>query len=518
MDAVRPIGASGPVRCAFCPDGDGPEGARGGHASFGLPRQAPRRRPASGASPRAPVVLGPLSAAGLRRAIVEPARRRGVQVDPDLVDHLVEACRDATGTLPLLQFALRILWEQRNRATGRISIADLQALGGLTGALAMHADAVIARMTLGLQAEARRVLLALVTVEGTRARREAHDLSSESPAFDAVLDALVEGRLVVASAGEESTAYEVAHEVLLTGWPRLRAWIDEESAGREVFQRLNRAATEWERLGHGAEALFGERQLAELEILADRSLPPNVVRFVSESRAEVRRARVRLWVRRIGTPALAVVALAAIGGGVRWRERRQTHAFVAAQLAEADINRREWVALGDQVEAARARAFALYDAHDAAGGEARWRDALTLATRESAAFATAIAPLGLALARDPLDPETRMRAADLAYHWLLSAERNRQFDVARDLQTRLAQFDVDGSRRAQLAAPAHLRVTTDPLVASVVLHAVLLDGEDAVRKDRVVRSTWAHLSTLRRGRMFCPHRPRAVTPRVCHFS
>jgi formylglycine-generating enzyme required for sulfatase activity len=81
----------------------------------------------------------------------------------------------------------------------------------------------------------------------------------------------------------------------------------------------------------------------------------------------------------------------------------------------------------------------------------------------------------IALAREPLDPGARVRAADLTYTWLLAAERDHEVDVVRDLEARLAQLDDDGSRSARLAAPARLWVTTTPPGARVLLHVVHLD-------------------------------------------
>ena len=205
---------------------------------------------------RAPVMLGPLSSEGLRRAIVEPARRRWVDVEPALADALVERARGAAGMLPLLEFALGVLWERRDERARRVALADLDALGGLEGALATHADAALGRLPPRLRDEAKRMLLRLVTVERTRARREERDSLGAGTDARAALDALLDARLVVASAGEESTAYEVAHEVLVSGWPTLRAWLDEEAAAREVLERLQRAAAEWQRLGR-YEGLLG---------------------------------------------------------------------------------------------------------------------------------------------------------------------------------------------------------------------------------------------------------------------
>jgi hypothetical protein len=61
--------------------------------------------------------LTPLTAPSpeaLRRALVEPAARRGVRFEEDrLVEEMVEAVASERGALPLLAFAVSRLWEER---------------------------------------------------------------------------------------------------------------------------------------------------------------------------------------------------------------------------------------------------------------------------------------------------------------------------------------------------------------------------------------------------------------------
>jgi formylglycine-generating enzyme required for sulfatase activity len=426
------------------------------------------------------VVLRSLTREGLRRAIVEPALRRGVTVEDALVAHLIDRTESTAsgdgGALPLLEFALQALYAQRDPARGTIGLVDLDALGGVDGALAAHADATLARLPTPQRREARRLLLALVTIERTRSRCEEGDLlgSAQSGDARAALNALVEARLVVAGAGEHGAAYSVAHEALLSGWPALRAWLDEEATAREMRDRVRRAAVEWERAGRAREALFGERQLGELDAI--EGLEERDAAFVTASRAALRRARVRRWSLRLGAPVALLVAVVAIAVGTRWSERRQARAFVDARLAEAAPRMREVKTDDANVESARAAAFTRFDAGDKADGEARWLAALALAQRESDAFVAASEPLSLALARAPLDQAARAEAADLAYLWLLAAERDHETNVARDLLARVAQLDDDGSRRARIGATAHLRVTTATVPARVLLHAVRVDA------------------------------------------
>ena len=76
----------------------------------------------------------------------EPAAALGVSFESEkTVDELVEDAARASGGLPLLQFTMARLWDARDKATKRISAEALEKLGGVSGALARHADEVVQR-------------------------------------------------------------------------------------------------------------------------------------------------------------------------------------------------------------------------------------------------------------------------------------------------------------------------------------------------------------------------------------
>jgi tetratricopeptide (TPR) repeat protein len=206
--------------------------------------------------------VAPLDEAGLRAAIVEPALRTGVQVAPALVERLIrEIDRDRSSVpLPLLQVALKELWAHMRWWC--ISLVDYERIvsrdqRGLAAVLAVHADAVLQRMTAPSdRIVAQRVLLDLVHLgEGrphTRRRRALDDLrrSGDGPEqLERVVDALIEGRLIStgedAASGESGRYVDLAHDTLITGWPALAGWIDERRADLRTQRRLEaRAATD----------------------------------------------------------------------------------------------------------------------------------------------------------------------------------------------------------------------------------------------------------------------------------
>jgi serine/threonine protein kinase len=251
---------------------------------------------------RALHLLRPLSAEQLREAIVGPARRLGVRFESEaMIDRLVQSAVGTGGGLPLLQFALAELWEARDKQV--IPEAALLAMGEVSGALARHADGVLARLPPDQRQASRRLLTRLVLPEGGRARRTRAELCLDEATASAALEALVHGRLIMAREGDGDTAYELAHDALCTEWATLRSWLDAGAETRAARQRIQAAAAEWERLGRSPDALWGERRLKEVAFVDVAELWPREVAFLHASR---RAARRRLW----GRAAAAIFAVA----------------------------------------------------------------------------------------------------------------------------------------------------------------------------------------------------------------
>jgi eukaryotic-like serine/threonine-protein kinase len=154
---------------------------------------------------RALYLLGPLTQEGIRDAIVGPAHAKGVRFEnEEMVERLIDEAADTH--LPLLQFVLAELWDARDTTTNLITARSLDERGGLAGALAREADGVLERLLPAHRAAARRVLLQLVTAEGTRARVAEAELVGDDANARAAVDALVRGRLLVAREDAEGTA------------------------------------------------------------------------------------------------------------------------------------------------------------------------------------------------------------------------------------------------------------------------------------------------------------------------
>ena len=429
---------------------------------------------------RALYLLRPMSAEGLREAIVAPARACGVSFESEaLVQHLVDATARGTGGLPLLSFALAELWERRDRAGARITQGSLDALGGVAGMLARHADGVVAPLSEPQTREARRLLLRLITAERTRIERRADELNADSPDAQAALSALVQGRLVQARAEGGHVLYQLTHDSLIHAWPRLVGWLNDDVGQSAVRQRLETAAVEWARLERVQELLWPKRQLDEARGLDLSTLTGSEREFLRVSRARVTRRR---WLRRLAA-TLAVIAISATYGSFRFQQWSEERAFVtgrqeaaraglegASRLAHGACAEREGaLAWFDPPRPDRPQALpegvkARWDA-----GERSWRVALAAHDRAEAAYREVERTLEAALERQ-YGHEASRDLLDAAAYGRLELEECFHPQGAESPAVRAVAERISSPRwRARVDAPTELDLFPTPAGARVEL-------------------------------------------------
>jgi WD40 repeat protein/transcriptional regulator with XRE-family HTH domain len=307
------------------------------------------------------MLVGPLSTDALRRVVIQPARAAGIEVEDSLVEVLVsESTAGSTpgggleaGALPLLSHALYVTWLA---ATGRrLTLAQYREVGGLAGAIAQTAEAVHASLTPEQLAVERGTLLRLVHVRDgfTDTRRPARTSWFAAPPESEVVAAYVEARLLTSDRGR----LQLAHEALLTAWPRLRSWLEDDRDGLRTHGRLTEAAQQWLDADRDPELLyrgsaldtasgwvFGSEEtptLAEAEWeFIDQSQAAEA-RRVATRRHAARRLRVLaagLGVLALSTGTLATVSVAQSSSAVRDRDLAVSRqlAVTAQSLAATD--------------------------------------------------------------------------------------------------------------------------------------------------------------------------------------
>lgn len=322
-------------------------------------------------------VLPPLSSTALEAVIAEPAHVCGFGFeDPAQIKAMAESAAQAEGGLPLLQFALAELWELRDRNRKLIPVHALDDIGGVAGALARHADGVLRRLSPNEHQAAHRLLARLVTSSGTRAARPQEDLVTGSPlereSAAGALEALVRARLLVAlQSPVEGAVYEIAHEALLQGWSTLRDLLSQDAERRAVTARLELAAMEWTRLGNTRQALWQDRQLAEVESaqINAKDLPSRQGLFLIESQRAARRQR---WLR-YSQPAVAILAIVGGERGVRWYSGRPASALVTKAERSLELGH----LMRTETAQLQTKAYSLFDKQEIKRGNEVYTEALS---------------------------------------------------------------------------------------------------------------------------------------------
>jgi WD40 repeat protein len=197
---------------------------------------------------RPQVLVEPMDEPSLRRVVIEPARRAGATVEAELVELVLRdlsprSSAPESSLLPMLSHALLATW--RHARNARLGVSDYVAVGGVGSAVQRTAEEIYSSLDEEDQEAARWLFSQLVNVdeEGvpTRRRLETADLE-DRPSTTRVVEAFVAGRIVTAT---EQTL-ELSHEVLLTIWPRLDAWLTADRDALRLRRRISMAASTWD--------------------------------------------------------------------------------------------------------------------------------------------------------------------------------------------------------------------------------------------------------------------------------
>jgi WD40 repeat protein len=205
--------------------------------------------------------LLPLSAEELERAIVNPAKQVGVTLEPGLAATIIEDVNYRPGSLPLLQYALTELFDQRADRT--LTSQAFSEIGGAGGALARRAEQFYQEQDDQGQEMIHQMFLRLVTIgeplettdnisrSSETSRRVLHkELTSaaiDADRLDEIIDSYVDYRLLTLDhdPATRQATIELAHEAILRAWDRLRGWLEDSASDLHQHRQLIHATNEW---------------------------------------------------------------------------------------------------------------------------------------------------------------------------------------------------------------------------------------------------------------------------------
>ena len=321
-------------------------------------------------------LLQPLRGDELRDVMERQAKETSLRFEPGLAARIFQDIESEPGAMPLLQHCLRQLWHFRHGRWLRLAeYVNDDRVGGVKGAISRTAEDVYRHLSRDDQAILPYIFERLARIDtdaaepehrrDTRRREEFAQLTpngGDPEATKRVVTRLADAKLLVTSQNPETgeTEVEVAHEVLIRHWDRLRKWLDATRDSARLVDRIRSDATHYFDSKASPDNLtLRGTVLEDAERLID-SKPPRLsspeVQFIRLCRAydrerrdrELRTARTRLRLAVSLAGAALVATLLGVYAYLQWREvglqKRQNDLEVknvAAQKAIAAERQRD---------------------------------------------------------------------------------------------------------------------------------------------------------------------------------
>jgi eukaryotic-like serine/threonine-protein kinase len=282
--------------------------------------------PVPGEADLAEIVHMSAAATGL---VYETNARSGERLDERIL-------KDAQGenTLPLLEFALERLFSEREVVDGetRLTFAAYEAMGGLGGAIDQAAEAALSTLGEKEIAALPRLLRSLAvpvrdkktaTVAGGELTVRTVPIADAIPdeAARALVDALIEARIIVATASERETdrvaQIGVAHQRVFESWKRARQIVEDHKDFFRIRDEVEAGRQRWQANGRPSALLLPRGvPLAEAEKIVSRygdELTDELRGYVAQSG---RRARRNQRVMRAVAAVFAALFVTATASGI----------------------------------------------------------------------------------------------------------------------------------------------------------------------------------------------------------
>lgn len=288
-----------------------------------------------------------LGAVGDLKAVIErPLEGSLSRLEPGLSERLVQDVSAEANPLPLLEFTLSALWHAQ--VQGTLTHAAYDAMGGVSQAVAGHAQATFASLSAAEQRQTERLFVQLMqpTEDGAVTRRVA-SLAELGEGAEPLLKKLADRHLIVTGRDPaRPDSAEVVHEALFEHWPLLKAWAEAHRQFRRWQEGLRTAQRDWLEAGRHPDYLLQGARLAVAEdyLGSDAAQLSAAERHFIElglgreaQRAQEKTAALQQQVRQrqrlnyaLGSFLLLALTLSGLAGWQGWRA--QTQARVAQGL------------------------------------------------------------------------------------------------------------------------------------------------------------------------------------------
>ena len=293
------------------------------------------------------IIRGPAAAAGL---VYETDWKTGERLDDRLIRDV-----DRPDMLPLLQFALDYLFEQRvtEKDETRLAFKAYDTLGGLAGAIDKEAERAISGLgkeeldrlpRLLRQLAAPAQMSEMGTPTGAPAGFTIRSVPLAEAAYDPpaerLVKALVDARILLSSGSEQNATIRLAHQRVLDNWKRAKDIVAANAEFYRIRDDVEALRRRWENSKKQRDLLIPKGvPLAEAESIAKRypgELGAPTLGFIA---ASGKRARLRQRLVAASAMVFAALAVGATVAGIRaWQaEQRAKRNFDVANSLVTDI-------------------------------------------------------------------------------------------------------------------------------------------------------------------------------------
>ena len=320
--------------------------------------------------------VGAMQPEELVNAIAQPAVRVGLRIDPELIAQIINDMQGEPGALPLMQFALKDLFDAKAVKGGvmALTLEDYLQRGGIHQSLERHADRVFEDLNPRERELAGAIFSGLVEIgrdtQDTRRVALFEELvpaDYENMAVSAVIQKLADARLITTDKKDEKETVTLAHEKLIKAWP----WLDKlVNDNREVIALQNEIASDaktWDDNQRNPSYLYSGARLINIgEHLSQKSLVLTGLarEFVRTGQARQRRVRAISWA---GVSAFILLLIFAV---IIFRNQADANARLAQQNEDIASSAQAASTLA-VANAATAQAFSTQSAQNASTAEAR---------------------------------------------------------------------------------------------------------------------------------------------------
>jgi WD40 repeat protein len=241
----------------------------------------------------------------------------GLPIEDELIARIINDMKGEPGALPLMQFALKDLFDSQQEKGGIIALTleDYLRHGGIHKSLERHADRSFATLSENEQELARSIFSGLIEIgRGTSDTRRTALFDELVPAnanateVESVVQRLADARLIITDEQAGKDTVTISHEKLIDAWPWLKKLVNENRDVIALQNEITADAKEWDDHHRDVSYLYtGARLINAREQLEVKNLVLSGLahEFVRAGRTRQQRGQVAL----IGGAVFIVIML-----------------------------------------------------------------------------------------------------------------------------------------------------------------------------------------------------------------